>query len=290
MSSNERGFPKPTKNLNLGKISPAVRTEPVKSLQSSVQFQDSVKDDEIDDYGENNLKQVLSMSPEEVEASVAQLSTMFSSKNLDFLRTRGAGLIAQKHDSNISTPQYSEDKGCIARDAHELEEKVKHAPPHIRRALQWTLDGDDQNSTTDEASSANLPKLTSSPRFDLQGCRIIHSGLKDGKSTPTSTTLSEWDEVLQKSFVGRWLSVNEIHSLAQLAISKFLDCGYVVELPAGDNETWIPELEHHEFEQGKPGYNLLEICEVYFHLLIYMTLFSFYDQKFLLKGKLGIES
>jgi hypothetical protein len=310
ISFSSNGFPKPSakKNLNLGskslsnpgesqsKRQDKAEEESEKPRLENVSYRNETAEDFDKEISDQNLKEVLSMSAEEVAASIAQLSTMFSSQNLDFLRSRGSqsavgssnSMTKPKH-SRFDESMNTENKPYIAKDAQELVSQVKSAPSHIRRALQWTLDEDEEEEDTpgtdvSESSKSDLlpqkvstPKLTKSPRFDLQGCRIIHSGITaEGKPLSKSsqneppTVFHECMEILQKSFLGRLLSPVELENLIMFCIAKLLDCGFVVEIPLGDGgvEKWIPELEHHEFDQGSPGYNLLEACEVFFPSLL----------------------
>jgi hypothetical protein len=295
-------LPLAKQQLNLGSKSLSKPIESQSKTQEDeatqkLQFEKiSKRNETVEDFdqeiSDQNLKEVLSMSAEEVEASIAQLSTMFSSENLDFLRARGTQSVVAPSSKGrsqssppIAPPVMTENKPYIAKDAQELVSQVKSAPSHIRRALQWTLDEDEEEkdddhvpevsgmlAKSDPRAPRNLtPKLTKSPRFDLQGCRIIHSGItKEGKPLPQEcqneppTAFHQWIEIFQKSFLGRLLSSLELENLVVFCIAKLLDSGFVVEIPLGDGgiERWIPELEHHEFDQGSPGYNLLETCEV----------------------------
>jgi hypothetical protein len=315
ISLTSNGFPKPklSSKLNLGITKP--KTKPQIQMPSLGQTNEVSKSAPVplegnditgmgsNDYDEN-MKKILSMSPEEAQASIAQLSTMFSSENLDFLRSRGSqnsapmkkapSLHPPHHSSSPSStlaPVNEDQKSYIAKDAHELSEQIKAAPSHVRRALQWTLDEDNDDDhafenhsqTTSEKpieQNPSSPKLLPSLRFDLQGCRIIHSGLSNSPTgrtlsngiiststitINTKTTAQEWIEIFQKSFLGRSLSSLEIQNLVLVSLTMLLESGLVVEIPM-DNDgvsEWVPELEHHEFDQGRPGYNLLETCEVF---------------------------
>lgn len=326
ISMTANGFPKPLAkqqlhlgNKSLSKSSPEPAAESLKQKEIIPKQKETIQDldQEISDQ---NMKEILSMSAEEVQASISQLSTMFSSENLDFLRSRGgsqssvaSSLKKRPQDSISIEPKVTETKSYIAKDTQELLSQVKSAPSHIRRALQWTLDEDEEEkengedfpvtdvsgiSKSDLSRNSCPPKLTKSPRFDLQGCRIIHSGItKEGKPkiSPNEppTTFHEWREIFQKSFLGRLLPLLELENLIMFCVAQLLDSGFVVEIPVVDGgmQKWIPELEHHEFDQGSPGYNLLETCEVSPSLIDRIISFfsSFCDLKFPPKGKLAIE-
>jgi hypothetical protein len=306
ISFSSNGFPKPklSSTLNLGISKPKTQSQSEsRSVEQKNEPRKTFEQDEFrpaviadDDY-DDNMKKIMSMSPEEAEASIAQLSTMFSSENLDFLRSRGGsqnrvpaakGKVKNSPSSlvpSVPTVTMDEDqKGYIAKDAHELEAQVKAAPSHVRRALQWTLEDDDEafenystNSEKPTQQSTSGRPLLPSLRFDLQGCRIIRSGLSKSStgtwmtlpeeqvlSNSTTSTAREWIEIFQKSFLGRFLSFVEIQKVVISCLTMLLESGFVVEIGVNDDGSsqWIPELEHHEFDQGAPGYNLLETCEV----------------------------
>ena len=137
------------------------------------------------------------------------------------------------------------------------------------------------------AGTSGTHVQTPTPRFDLHGCLVLASSSSTASNSgsnitqhsqvdPMSYFVEEWKGLLENSFVSRVLqsrdkslaseangpgsAARKIEALARLCTQSLVDCGFVVVI--GSAREIVPELEHHEFDQGSPGYTLKEACEV----------------------------
>lgn len=299
------GFPKPKLNLNLGSKS----TNIIKIKEKSNEIKNEKELNKIKNNSQNeitnfdeNLEKVLSMTPEEVENSLSQLSLMFSAENLQFLKLRGdpkeitnsqtnqsnnsnyeqsssskPNRINEVNKLNLKSTKQFESKDYIAKTSEELKEQIQIAPKHIKKALQWTLDTNETFEEEKLDKQNSNEKLISTPRYDLQGARIVNTGInfltneiinqknqKEEEEEEKKTMFQEWFMILKNSFLSRILTLDEIQEIIILSISKLINSEFIFEVKVdqqGELE-FIPELDHHEFCRGMPGYNLLETCEV----------------------------
>jgi hypothetical protein len=154
-------------------------------------------------------------------------------------------------------------------------------------------------------------------RFDLQGCLVVASSIKGVGSGALHMQEYEgqWSEVFAPSFVGRLLNSTSTSTPSQSQVSDgiackeqsvcesvgalsiicartMISCGFVVVVGNRFEDGPIdsakelelnytpPELEHHEFDQGAPGYSLKEVCEVgsncIIHYLLHRILYIYF--------------
>ena len=182
-----------------------------------------------------------------------------------------------------------DDVGSPTDDIQDVNTTINPTPPAPAMG----------RSSRDLLPSSAPPPPVSLPvyRFDLQGARVIASNhvtlpeptLGSRAVYSIETYRRHWIEILAHSFLARhiphdtssgsviegsmvcaseertpWGVCSCLTSLADICAKAMITTGFVVVV-GGDGEEGgglVPELEHHEFDHGSPGYTLIEVCEV----------------------------
>lgn len=135
--------------------------------------------DEVLSYEQENIDTVLSMSKIEVEDTLASVSTIFSEKNLEFLRNRGREQAERGLKKTQPAPLQAKN---ISEDDDEDDDMPSLIQPPKRSNKRTNLKFNDNAVKTSNVSSMSNNSVTGGEvvrfhsyvnRFDLSGRRIV---------------------------------------------------------------------------------------------------------------------
>ena len=282
ISCSKTGFPSTRQDINLG-VTPKNASKPIPEV--------NFETENMQDYERENLQKVMSMTEQDVQESLATISTMFSATSLDFLRQRGLKELESRKSSastehtstSLPTPAPSASasqqeatpttsalppvrpEDVIATSLEELQKRQLEAPPEVQARLAWTLDVPD--STTDEDERAKQRQFAADERFDLYGNKIISSQILFPQITkmvfPTNSAATETIQHLLSLCVDNSGLARDQNTYATL-----------------ENQPQN-ELRHHESDMHRIGYTIREACEVShtFEYLYHMNICSYFVRR-----------
>lgn len=164
------------KKLNLGtksvksaaKVEAKVTASSIDTSVNTQNVQEGSSSENIggdEDYEVANIKQVLAMSPEEVAASLRDLTMTFSGENIDFLRKRGEKSM-QKNTvdvnewgysaTNLASPAFPGNADVPPSNLVELKRVQKGAPKAHRATFAWALDNEQEQDAPVHGRNANI--------------------------------------------------------------------------------------------------------------------------------------
>lgn len=210
--------------------------------------------DSADNFSAENLKTVLSMTPEQVSAALAEAKMHLSEESLNFLQRRGESSVTSQPGAFVQEP---------------LVRPPAVADPHPTAPRGDELSWMDPDFESDPLHSRTTRILGDKvDRFDLEGRKIISK----------SEFLSHFSTVMTNDSLFRMFrEVPSIESVVFDAIScagdhfftSAKDLGVICcdgsdNILESDLRTNLVdrELFHHEYEHLRAGYSLDEACEV----------------------------
>lgn len=207
------------------------------------------KSSDLRDYESENIRRVLSMSPQEVNEALSEAGLYFSVESLRFLQRRG---------ENDSVPN------SAAAGNHSAKGDESFHPNFLGSPESW-MDPDFES----DPSCICRPGVVVGEldRYDLEGRKII----------TRSDFLKHFESILNQDLFIRGLIISpDIELILSGAISYAGDgifssalrhglcrCDADTKQESQSAETLADrELFHHEFEHKRAGYSLHEACEV----------------------------
>lgn len=229
------GKPQPLPMMKKGPVIPTVLPsarpfpEPKSVTQQSLKKAapiERIVHENSEDKDENTLM-IENMSPEEIQAALEEVSSLLSSKNIAFLRGKG------KTDlGSSSASESTKETGLISHNLHAAFASAEAEVAAI-------VDNEEQQ-----------PEFDNSPRFDLEGRRVI---VKDNLVAEISTFLASHYDMDGSSDV--------FTSVSEKIASGVVAAGFCFNFTSRDDSAAM-DLFNHEFSPDSPGYDVREVCEV----------------------------
>lgn len=230
------GKPQPLPMMKKGPVIPTVLPsarpfpEPKSVTQQSLKKDapiERIVHENSEDKDENTLM-IENMSPEEIQAALEEVSSLLSAKNIAFLRGKGK--------TDLGSSPASESTNETGLISHNL-----HAAFASAKAKEVAAIVEDEEVQ---------PESDNSPRFDLEGRRVI---VKDHLMAEISTFLASHYDMDASSDV--------FTSVSEKIASGVVAAGFCFNFTSRDDPAAM-DLFNHEFSPDSPGYDLREVCEV----------------------------
>ena len=295
------GFPKSshTRNQHIKTDTPSTSTFINNDVEQKKQFLAISKTCE-NDFEQNNIQQIMSMSKTELDEAMQEIMTTFSPKSLEILNRRStidslkqntAILSDNISTEKIDTTDYQNSVIDIASisSEHELQNAISNAPPQVQLNVEWIkplgnkivvtkteIEKNHSSNTTNKGnkeiknnienkSTATGFRLTSD-RFDLSGSKVIEH----------SVLYSQMKELFTTTDPLSSLSSNDIHNLCEEILHLFNTLGFFRYPPSDIDSQPQHELYNHQYDQHLPGYSFQEISEVSTIIIIIYDIVFFF--------------
>jgi hypothetical protein len=266
------------------------------SISESSNPTDTSSNEEMQQISDSNMKQIMQMSPNELQEAEREIAAMFSSKNFDFLKKSSLQKLANvKNDPDKEKMSSTRDgkKRLIKNDGLEMVTTVEElqgiqntATKEQRANFAWAIDDSmeariddriDEIRIDDKQNDSGMDPKKKKPVALKAGNKPVVSSrflmrsssdrfdLKGCKVIEKSSTIDDIsDAITENVYLKKFnLSKEKIHSIATVCVEEMLDIGFAVQhIPLNDSQPQ-DELLNHENDRKLPGYNLTEICEFY---------------------------
>lgn len=236
-------------------------------------------DERSEDYEKDNINAILSMSKQQRENALGEITSTLSSKSIQFLlnkisdkkRSEVANLI----QNNLRQPEFDKSRVTVnmaeLTTHEEIDLALSNAPQVAQASTEWirgniTVCNSNQtphNSNNNLTSSFRLNK----DRFDLKGCKVINPDILS----------SQILEIFLLTYPFSHIPSEQLQTLISSFVRQLLHIGFFTA-PSPEDSQPQHELHNHQYDQDQPGYTFTEISEVIspIFLLTYSTLFFYF--------------
>jgi hypothetical protein len=264
---NKNGFPQPKRISYPSKKANNQLKQMVSQQETSSNHKVPVDFNDID-YETKNLQIILSMTEEEREEAISEISQVLSKSSIDFLMKKNVSTkVIESVQSKLSVSESASvvDRLETVNSEEELMKLVEKAPKELKASLEW-IHGNQNNKENKNKPSLNSNVDSTSgfrmtqDRFDLKGRKVVK---KDSVTSQIFDLIKSSHPFLELDKKG----IDQIYQIMNRYVMGLLNIQYFVHPPPIDNQPQH-ELFNHQFDQNVPGYNMIEISEVIIYLFL----------------------